>query len=253
MTLSAVAARAPGLAEPLAWLLAAALVAAVVGTWRLRRALGLNRRLTPRVRSAVSASLNAGTVALVIVVVAWFLWQRAPLLLGISLAALAAAAGLGVGLRGRAWIWGLAAIWRGRIKISDRLRFDSIDGTVVEVGIFGVKVVTDEGAQVFIPTAKLAGDPFEVASPEQVHPAEITVRSADGELTDDDVEILRRIATLSPYRQSGSLVAIQLAGDRRSATVEFRCWSEGGARLASAQVQRAFAAARAAPDAARDP
>lgn len=49
----------------------------MVGAWRLRQVLGQDRRLTPRVRAMVSASINAVNAvnaAVVAVAVAWFLW-----------------------------------------------------------------------------------------------------------------------------------------------------------------------------------
>jgi hypothetical protein len=233
------------LRSPWTWLLAAALVVLMVGAWRLRQAVGQDRRLTPRVRALASASINAVAAAVAAVVVAWFLWRRAPLLLGISLAVLAAAVGLGVAIRGRAWVWGLVTIWRGRVRIGDRLRFGAIDGRVADVGLFGVAVIADDGARVFVPNAKLAGDTFSVASPEEVHPAEVAVRAAGRELTEDDLEALRRIAALCPYRQGGVAVTVALAADRRSATVGFRSWSEEGARLARDHVRRAFTATSA--------
>lgn len=237
------------LRSPWTWLLTFALVALVVGAWRLRLAVGQDRRLTPRVRAVASASLNAATVAVVAVVVTWFLWRRAPLLLGISLAVLAAAAGFGIAVRGRAWVWGLVMIWRGRVKIGDRLRFGAIDGNVADVGIFGITVVSDDGARVFVPNAKLSSDTFSVASPEEVHPAEIVVRAPRAELSDVELETLRRIGTLCPYRQSGGVVTVEPSADGRSATVTFRSWSEEGAKLARDHVQRAFAAtATSAPE-----
>lgn len=229
------------LSSPWTWILTVVLVAMLVGAWRLRLAIGEQRRLTPRVRAVVSASLNATTVAIVAVVVIWFLWRRAPLLLGISLAVLAGAAGLGIALRGRAWVWGLAMIWRGRVRIGDRLRFGAVDGNVADVGIFGMTVIGDDGARVFVPNAKLAGDTFSIASPEEAHPADVTVHARDGELSDDDLERLRRIASLCPYRQAGALIAVQATADRRAATVTLRSWSEEGAKLARDHVRHAFA------------
>ncbi|MGE5184535.1 MAG: mechanosensitive ion channel domain-containing protein, partial [Acidobacteriota bacterium] len=220
------------LSSPWTWILTVVLIAMLLGAWRLRLAIGQERRLTPRVRAVVSASLNATTVAIVAIVVIWFLWRRAPLLLGISLAVLAAAGGLGIALRGRAWVWGLVMIWRGRVRIGDRLRFGAVDGIVADVGIFGITVIGDDGARVFVPNAKLAGDTFSVASPESAHPADITVHAGERELTEADLERLRRIALLCPYRHSGGLVGVHASEDRRSATVTFRSWSEEGAQLA---------------------
>lgn len=231
------------LRSPWTWLLTLAVVAFVIGAWRARLAVSQDRRLTPRVRAVSSASINAATVAIVTVVMTWFLWQRAPLLLGISLAALAAVAGVGIAVRGRAWIWGLAMIWRGRIRIGDRLRFGSIEGTVADAGIFGITVVSDEGARAFVPNAKLSGETFSVASPEEVHPAEIQVRVPGRELTNDELETLRRIGALCPYRQSSADVVVTTGGDGRSASVTFRSWSEEGAKLARDHVRDAFAAA----------
>jgi hypothetical protein len=231
------------LRSPWTWILTLALAAAVVGAWRVRLALSQDRRLTPRVRAVVSASINATTVAIVTVVVIWFLWTRAPLLLGVSLTVLAGAAGLGLAIRGRAWIWGLAMIWRGRIRIGDRLRFGAIDGSVVDAGIFGITIVSDDGARVFVPNAKLSGETFSVASPEEVHPTEIAVRAQGRTLSEHDIETLRRICVLCPYRQSGALVTVETASDGCSATAMFRSWSEEGAKLAHDQVQRAFIAA----------
>jgi small-conductance mechanosensitive channel len=236
------------LRSPWTWILTLALVALVIGAWRVRLAVNQDRRLTPRVRAVVSASINAATVAIVTVVVTWFLWRRAPLLLGISLAVLAAAAGFGIAIRGRAWVWGLVMIWRGRIRIGDRLRFGAIDGSVVDAGIFGITVVSDDGARVFVPNAKLSGDTFSVASPEEVHPAEILVRFDGRELSEQDIELLRRIGALCPYRQIGGVVTVEPSSDRRSATVAFRSWSEEGAKLAREHVQRAYVAAMATAD-----
>lgn len=230
------------LRSPWTWILTLALVALVIGAWRLRLAVSQDRRLTPRVRAVASASINAATVAIVAVVVTWFLWRRAPLLLGISLAVLAAAAGFGIAIRGRAWIWGLVMIWRGRVRIGDRLRFGAIDGNVVDVGIFGIAVIGDDGARVFVPNAKLSADTFSVASPEEVHPAQITVRMADREITDEELEILRRIGALCPYRQSTGVVAVEPSSDRHTVMVTFRSWSEEGAKLARDHIQHAFAA-----------
>lgn len=230
------------LRSPWTWLLALALLAVVAGVWRVRQLVSQDRRLSPRVRAVAAASLNALTVAVIAVVVTWFLWRRAPLLLGISLAVLAAAAGVGVAIRSRAWVWGLATIWRGRVRIGDRLRFGDVDGTVVDVGIFAIGVVSGDGARVLVPNAKLAGGTFAIASPEEVHPAHITVRARTGELTEADLELLRRIGALCPYRQRGAVVAVEASADRRAATVSFRSWSEEGAALAREHVQRSFAA-----------
>lgn len=231
------------LRSPWTWILTLALVAFIVGSWRVRLAVSQDRRLTPRARAVASASINAATVAIVTVVVTWFLWMRAPLLLGISLAVLAAAAGFGIAIRGRAWVWGLVMIWRGRIRIGDRLRFGSIDGSVVDAGIFGIAVVADDGARVFVPNAKLSGETFSVATPEEVHPAEITIRSNGTDMTELDLETLYRIGVLCPYRQIGSVVTVESSGDRRSAIVKFRSWSEDGAKLAREHVQHAFVVA----------
>ncbi len=230
------------LRSPWTWILTLALVAIVVAAWRVRLALSQDRRLTPRVRAVASASINAATMAIVTVVVIWFLWTRAPLLLGVSLTVLAGAAGFGIAIRGRAWIWGLAMIWRGRIRIGDRLRFGAIDGSVVDAGIFGITVVSDDGARVFVPNAKLSAETFSVASPEEVHPAEITVRAGGRALNEHDLETLRRISVLCPYRQSGGVVTIEAGSDASSATVMFRSWSEEGAKLAHDHVRRAFIA-----------
>lgn len=241
-----VASLASALSSPRTWLLIAVLVAVVIGAWRWRLAISQDRRLTPRVRAVASASLNAVTVVVVAAVLMWFLWQHAPLFLGIALAVLAVAAGLGVAIRGRAWVWGLVMIWRGRVRIGDRLRFGAIDGNVVDVGIVGISVVSDDGARVFVPNAKLSTDTFSVASPEEVHPAEITVRAPDRELTDADLEALRRIGALCPYRQTGGVVTVEPSADLHTAKVTFRSWSEEGAKLAREHVQRTFAAAVAA-------
>lgn len=243
-----VASLASALSSPRTWLLIAVLVAVVIGAWRWRLAISQDRRLTPRVRAVASASLNAVTVVVVAAVLMWFLWQHAPLFLGIALAVLAVAAGLGVAIRGRAWVWGLVMIWRGRVRIGDRLRFGAIDGNVVDVGIVGISVVSDDGARVFVPNAKLSTDTFSVASPEEVHPAEITVRAPDRELTDADLEALRRIGALCPYRQSGGVVTVEPSADRRTATVSFRSWSAEGAQLARDHVKHAFVAATNAPE-----
>lgn len=234
------------LRSPWTWLLTLVLVALVLGAWRLRLALGQDRRLTPHVRAIASASVNAATVVFVAVVITWFLWRRAPLLLGISLSVLAAAVGVGIAIHGRALIWGLVMIWRGRIRIGARLRFGTSDGHVVDVGIFGITVVSADGARVFVPNAKLAREAFSVASPEEVHPALITVR-VDREITDADLETLRRIGTLCPYRQNGGIVSVEPSADRHGASISFRSWSEEGATLAREHVQRTFAAAAITP------
>ncbi|HSD90216.1 MAG TPA: mechanosensitive ion channel domain-containing protein [Kofleriaceae bacterium] len=236
------------LRSPWTWILTLVLVALVIGAWRLRIALSQDRRLTPRVRAIASASVNAATVAIVAVVVTWFLWRRAPLLLGISLAVLAAAAGFGIAVRGRAWVWGLVMIWRGRVRIGDRLRFGGIDGNVVDVGIFGITVISDDGARVFVPNAKLSADTFSVASPEEVHPAQTTVRIPDREVTDEELETLRRIGALCPYRQSGGVVTVEPSSDRHAVVVTFRSWSEEAAKLAREHIQHAFAAVTAAAE-----
>ncbi|HEU0035937.1 MAG TPA: mechanosensitive ion channel domain-containing protein [Kofleriaceae bacterium] len=231
------------LRSPWTWTLTLALVALVLGSWRLRIAVGQDRRLTPRVRAVAAASVNAATVAVVAIVVIWFLWRQAPLLLGISLAVLAAAAGFGIAIRGRAWVWGLVTIWRGRVRIGDRLRFGAIDGHVADVGIFGIAIVAGDGARVFVPNAKLSSEIFSVASPEEVHPAEASIRAGDRELDDRELELLRRIGSLCPYRQSGGEVRVEASADRRTATVTFRSWSEEGAKLAREHVQRAYSTA----------
>lgn len=229
------------LRSPWTWLLVGGLIVLVVGAWRLRVHVSQDRRLTTRVRAVLSASLNAITVAVIAVVVTWFLWRRAPLLLGISLAVLAAAIGFGIAVRSRAWIWGLVMIWRGRLRIGDRLTFGTIQGHVTDVGIVGITVETDDGARVFVPNAKLSTDAFSVASPQEVHPALIVLRLPDRELADADLETLRRIGALCPYRQNGSTVSVEASDDLHSVTVAFRSWSEQGAALASDHVKRAFA------------
>jgi small-conductance mechanosensitive channel len=255
MTGGATAAASPGLADrlssdvlsliatlrsPWTWLLLGIVIGFLIGAWRLRRLVGQDRRLTPRVRAVATASINALAGVVVAVVVAGFLWSRAPLLLGIALAVLAATAGLGIAIRSRAWMWGLVMIWRGRARIGDRLRFGAIDGTVAEVGIIGITVIGDDGARIFIPNAKLAGDTFSVASPEEVYPAEVTVRRDDRDLTRDDLERLRRIGVLCPYRETSGNVVVTLGPDARSATVAVRSWSEEAARLASDYIAHAF-------------
>jgi small-conductance mechanosensitive channel len=234
------------LRSPWTWIVTLTLVAFVVAAARIRLAVSQDRRLTPRVRAVASATINGATLLIAAVVVASFFWKRAPLLLGISLAVLAAAAGFGIAIRGRAWVWGLVTIWRGRIRIGDRLRFGAIEGSVADAGIFGITVLSDHGARVFVPNAKLSTETFSVASPEEVHPAEIVVRRGGRELTDPDLEVLRRIGALCPYRQSGEVVTVVASADRRSALVSFRAWSEEGVSLARAHVQQAFVASTAA-------
>lgn len=228
------------LSSPWTWIVTVALVSFVVAAARIRRGVNQDRRLNPRVRAVASASINAATILIAAVIVASFFWKRAPLLLGISLAVLAAAAGFGIAIRGRAWVWGLVTIWRGRIRIGDRLRFRTIEGSVADAGLFGITVLSDDGARVFVPNANLSIETFSVASPEEVHPAEIVVRRGGRELTDSDLEILRRIGVLCPYRQSGAVVTVTPSSDRRAANVSFRGWSEESASLARAHVQQAF-------------
>jgi small-conductance mechanosensitive channel len=238
------------LRSPWTWIVMLALVAFVVSAARIRVNVSQDRRFTPRVRAVLSASINALAILVAAVVLASFFWKRAPLLLGISLAVLAAAAGLGIAIRGRAWIWGLVIIWRGRIRIGDRLRVGTFEGSVTDAGIFGITILVDDGARVFVPSAKLSMETFSVASPEEVHPAEIIVRRADRELTDPDLEALRRIGALCPYRQSGGIVTVAASADRRTAIVGFRAWSEEAASLAREHVQQAFAASTAPADVA---
>lgn len=239
------------LRSPWTWIVTLGLVAFVVATARIRVAVSQDRRLTPRVRAVASASIHAAALFVAAVVVASFFWKRAPLLLGISLAVFAAVAGFGIAIRGRAWVWGLVMIWRGRIRIGDRLRLGTIEGSVADAGIFGITVLSDDGARVFVPNATLSIETFSVASPEEVHPAEIVVRRGGCELTEEDLEMLRRIAALCPYRQSGGGVTVAASTDRRSATVTFRASSEEGANLARSHVQQVFASTAGAEGADR--
>lgn len=229
--------------SPWTWLVFAALVGVLIGSWWLRRLIGRNTKLSMQVKTQATTAISALTLVLSVVVLLFFLHRRAPLLTALSITLLGVIATVAIAIGARGWTRALIALWRGRIRVGDWLSISGIRGRVSDVGLFRVVIDADDGGQLYVPTNRFSSEIYAVASPERVFPVEVAIID-DQPLSEDDLEMLRRIATLSPYREWDSPLAIEPGAERGRATIRFRSWSEDGARMARTHLLTAFARAR---------
>lgn len=239
------------LGSPITWLYMAALVVVLIGSWWLRRLiLGLDNLVALQVRTLGNSVISAVTLVLAVAVSLIFLSRLAPLTSALAVIVLGVIATAAFAVDSRGWVRAAVALWRGRIRVGDRLDMGGVRGRVADVGLFRVVVETDDGGRTHIPTARFGHEVYTVSSPERVFPVEIHIVS-EQRLTEADLETLRRIATISPYREHASAIVIEPSSDPRRVLVRFRSWSEDGARLARAHLTTSFAACRGETDAGR--
>lgn len=229
--------------SPWTWLIAVALIGVLVGAWWLRRMILRNTRVSMQVKTQGATAISALTLMLSVVVVLFFLHRRAPLLTALSLVLLGVIMTVAIAISARGWVRALIALWRGRIRVGDWLSISGIRGRVSDVGLFRVVIDADDGGQLYVPTNRFSSEIYAVASPERVFPVEVAI-AADEPLSERDLTLLRQIATLSPYREWASPLAVEPGAEPRRATVRFRSWSEDGARMARTHLLTAFERAR---------
>jgi small-conductance mechanosensitive channel len=227
------------------WLFLAALLGVLIGSWWLRRWIVRQEPVSLQVRTLATSVISAATLVLALAVTLFYLHRQAPLLTALSLMLLGIIATLSFGVSSHGWIRAVLALWRGRIRVGDSLRIAGSEGRVEDVGLFRVIVETEDGGHMHIPTGRFGREIYAVSSPERVFPVEVHIVVTD-RLSEQDLEMLRAIATLSPYRESGSSITIDPGTEPERATVRFRSWSEDGARLARAHLNESFERARGA-------
>lgn len=210
-------------------LLFAALAAIVVllsrwlASWVARKSWG-----TLAARSLVASGLRGLGIVLAAVIAMRFLAGAAPSIVsGFVLVALAGLA-FGLGATARSYMFGLTAIVRSDFAIGDILEIGSTRGTITQIDLSSVSVLTGDGARVRVPASSFSRERYAVASPERVYPVELEIPVESSERV---LARARRLALLCPYRQQGSAVEVAAKGDARI-TVRFRAWSEPGAHLA---------------------
>lgn len=230
------------LGSPWTWLFLGVLIAVLVGSWLLRRFIAKQERFSLQVRTVAISVNSALTLVLALAASLFFLHQQAPLLTALSLMLLGVVATVAFSVSSRGWVRAIVALWRGTIRVGDSLQLGDLRGRVDSVGLFRVVVETDDGGHMYIPTDRFGREVYSVSSPERVFPVEVQIYAARN-LSETDLETLRRIAALSPYREDGSSIIVEPGPDPTRATVRFRSWSEDGARHARAHLTAAFALA----------
>ena len=228
------------LSSPWAWLAIGAIIAVLIGTWYVRRVIRHADNLSTQVRALLTSGLELAALLLVVGLAMLFLHSQAPLLTGLSLGLLGVFAVVAIAWELRDWVRAIIALWQGRIRIGSYLGIGEVRGRVVEVGPFRVTVENPDGGLLYVPTARFAREIYEVASPERVFPVDVHVVD-NRPLTEEELGLLRRVAILSPYRESDSPVVVDPGPDPHSAQVRFRSWSEEGARLARVHLMAGFA------------
>ena len=223
-------------AEMLGLLMIAALVFA--GAWWARRAIVRGKRGTASMRAFLAAALYTTTVLLLISLFVRYVGSRAPLTTSLAAVMVVAGIALGIGIRARPFMVGAAAILGGRFRLGTQLTVGDREGVVDDIGLFGISVVTADGARVFVPTSRLSEESYAVASPTRVYPVELEMIRSEG-YSDEEANRLRWAALICPFRQRSSQVSVELSADRTLATIRFRSWSEAGARLAKGYLRRA--------------
>jgi small-conductance mechanosensitive channel len=228
------------LGSPFTWLYMAALISVLIGSWWLRRLISRLDMIAQQVRTLAISVISALTLVLAIGVSLVFLHRQAPLTSALAVIVLGVIATIAFAIDSRGWVRAAVALWRGRIRVGDRLDMGDVNGRVEDVGLFRVIIENDDGGRTHIPTARFGHAIFTVSSPERVFPVEIHI-VVEHRLTETDLETLRRIAVLSPYREHESAIVIEPSSDPTRALVRFRSWSEDGARLARTHLSTSFA------------
>ncbi len=264
------AARPVGLADELTsevralrewWSLAAALYLAllVAGAWLLSRLLiALVRLADPGASGRLRWLDNLGMLARLLIWV-WVLgaavypaWRAAPLLTLFGAGVLLIALLIGMVRHFENLSTGIGLALRGRIRVGDPLTVGDRSGMVRAVGLLHVHLRAADGSTVFVPNRLLAGEAVTIGRARNSYPLRVRVAGA-GRWSPADVETARWIASLSPYRDVHSRVAVGAEGaDARVLSIELQVWSprllEAAEKHLRELLARHLAAARS-PDA----
>lgn len=151
-------------------------------------------------------------------------------LLLISLAVVAAYAGQLPSI-----VVGLTLLLKRRVRQGDRLQIAGHTGTVREVGLTQVQVRGSDGATLFIPNRLITEQVLSVEHSKNSEPVRVEI-AAPRACNREQLELLRRAASLSPYRVPGSPVEVEELANEHGYAVEIQVWSDRAARDAEHQL-----------------
>lgn len=215
------------------WSLATALYLAllVAGAWLISRLLiALVRLADPGASGRLRWLDNLGMLARLLIW-AWVLgaavypaWRAAPLLTLFGAGVLLVALLIGMVRHFENLSTGIGLALRGRIRVGDPLTVGDRSGMVRAVGLLHVHLRAADGSTVFLPNRLLAGEAVTIGRARNSYP--LRVRVAGAPWSPADVETARWIASLSPYRDVHSRVAVGTEGaDARVLSIELQVWS----------------------------
>ncbi len=124
---------------------------------------------------------------------------------------------------------GLLLIVRGSVRDGDRLSVGSTTGTVEHIGIWRLRLRTDDDALVLVPTSSLNHDAVTVAAPRRLHPVQIRLQR-ERPFSPREREQARRTASLCPFRSPGSPVRVETEDPSdKLLLVQLQTWSPSAA------------------------
>ncbi|MCA9618179.1 MAG: mechanosensitive ion channel [Myxococcales bacterium] len=141
--------------------------------------------------------------------------------------------------RVRSMLVGVMPRWRDRVKVGDRLTVGETVGVVRRFGIFSLDLETADGENVHLPNHMLASLPLSVKRARDAIVVRVTIERAGHD--EVSLELLRRVAILSPYRAPGSPVEVTPEGS--GAVIAIQAWSRQATKEAAHQLRRGAGAA----------
>jgi small-conductance mechanosensitive channel len=205
--------------------------------WRRRRGLAVGRLTVAMFVLQIAVALVATLVVL------RYLFEAAPVLVGVALFAGAVVLTTVVGRHVPAWVGGIALVLQRHVNEGDRVRTADVDGVVERVGVLRLVLRRSDGSRTFMSVAALGRDNVTVASPQRAHAVVLRIR-LDSAPTEAGLARLAAIAALCPYRAGeGDVRLSRSPDDETTVVVELRAWSADAAREAEIHLRRAMAAA----------
>jgi small-conductance mechanosensitive channel len=135
---------------------------------------------------------------------------------------------------------GIAVTLRRRIRVGDRVKVGSHEGVVREIGLTQLHLRGADGSTVLVPNRLMAELPVVVERARNSVPVRVRLK-VEHKLTPAQLERLRQIALLSPYRAPDSLIDVSRnPEDEYAISVEIQAWSGRAQRDARAQLESAL-------------
>ena len=212
------------------------LIGILVGLWlatfAVQALINNAKRLPLASRTLSQLALQTGALTVSAALIVWHFYTRAPHTVELFVVATLVLLGIGVGLKGRNWVFGLSVLFRGSIRVEDRLTIGDIEGVVVSLHPFRINLRNAGGGTVFLPVSRLAEEPFSVASLRRTFPVEVQIQWPSP-VTVEVLTAFFRVSWLCPYRQESSEVFVDLVSDDpHRVMIRFRAWSSSAAERA---------------------